>query len=126
MILWLDNKIFGNGWGLSTPYFDQVFRWLDGELYTFSHGFGAQLMSIQWTHPRAGERRTLGGYEFKVFASARRWGRVRCSWGVVDLPKDIDEANTMLRQMDRDLGSALGRTWHRAPALNAGTKGDRG
>lgn len=108
MILWLDHKIFGNGFGLGAPFWDQRYFWLTrdhkrGELYTFMHGFGAQLHSIQWLHPKPGERRHLSGYEFRVFQSSRRWCRVMVSWGLTRLPEDIDAANAMLRQVETDL-----------------------
>ena len=120
MILWLDHKIFGNGHGLGTPYFDGRFYWLSGQLYTWMSGFGAQLHSIQWTHPNAGERRKLFGYTFAPLNSTRYrlwlWrdsnfpiptpiSRVMIAWGRVDLPKDINEANAALNQMQREIGN---------------------
>lgn len=104
MILWLDHLIFGNGRGLATPYFDGRFYWLSGELYTFMHGHGAQLHSIQWTHPKPGERRRLCGREFVAFNSTRRWGRVMVAWAMVGLPRDIDAANAAIRELKQDLG----------------------
>lgn len=87
-LLWLDMLIFGNGRGLAAPFWDQPFYWLadpDGEngtFYTYGGGFGAQLTSFQWRHPRPQERRRLAGMEFHPFNSDRRWGRVRVSWAV--------------------------------------------
>lgn len=113
MILWLDHKIFGNGHGLGAPFWDQRYYWLTrddhkrGELYTYSHGFGAQLHSIQWTHPKAGERRRLNGHEFKVFSSSRRWLRVMVSWSLVHLPRDIDGAHEMMRKLDTELANNM-------------------
>lgn len=122
MILWLDHKIFGSGHGLGSPYFDGRFYWLAGELYTFMHGFGAQLHSIQWRHPLPGERRRLFGYDFEPFRSRReilwlwrdRWFaiptpicRVMVAWARVDLPDDINEANAELRHMERQIGSTM-------------------
>lgn len=122
MIVWLDHKIFGNGYGLGSPYFDGRFYWLSGQFYTWSGWFGAQLQSFQWRHPKAGERRTLAGREFVVFSSERLFwwlwrdgivsiplplGRVRVSWALTGrdaLPDDIDEANATLRQLQKDLG----------------------
>lgn len=108
MILWLDHRIFGNGFGLGAPFWDQRYFWLTqnhlrGELYTYMGGLGAQLHSIQWTHPKAGERRHLSGYEFKVVHSTRRWCRVMVAWGLTRLPEGIDAANEMIRQVERDL-----------------------
>lgn len=104
MILWLDHLIFGDGHGMKSPYFDDRFYWLNGELYTFMHGFGAQLHSYQWTHPIAGERRHLCGRDFKPFHSKRRWFRVEVAWAWVELPRDIDAANAELRQLAKELG----------------------
>lgn len=127
MILWLDHKIFGNGHGLASPYFDSKFYWLGGirgEIYTFMQGFGAQLHSFQWRHPLAGERRELFGYKFEPLHSHRnflwlwrdRWFaiptpicRVSIAWGRIDLPKDLDEANYELRCMAKEIGSHLPR-----------------
>lgn len=128
MILWLDHKIFGNGHGLGSPYFDGTFYWLAGRLYTFMHGFGAQLHSIQWRHPLAGERRELFGYKFEPLHSRRQflwlfrdqpWAiptpicRVIVAWGRIDLPKDLDEANAELRHMATQVGKS--HPEHRKP-----------
>lgn len=109
MLLWLDHRIFGNGMGMGAPFWDQRYFWLTrdhkrGELYTFMHGLGAQLHSIQWTHPKAGERRRLAGHEFVVFHSSRRWFRVMVAWALVHLPDDLDAAHEMLRKVEDDLG----------------------
>ena len=124
MILWLDHKIFGNGHGLGSPYFDNKFYWLSDQLYTFMHGFGAQLHSIQWRHPNAGEERRLFGYRFRPLHSTRQFlwlfrdsmfaiptpiCRVIISWGRVDLPKGIDEANAELRHMAKQVGEYFPR-----------------
>lgn len=115
MILSLDHLIFGNGFGMASPFFDARYYWLvdtrlkerngrNGQLYQFNSGFGAQLRSHQWTHPRAGERRCLAGREFVVFHSARRWLRVEVAWSWVDLPRDINEANAELRKLAAEIG----------------------
>ncbi len=112
MIIWLDHAIFGNGYGLGSPLFDSRFYWLvnshnlKGELYTFSPGYGAQLTSVQWRHPRASERRFLCNREFKPFHSRRLWGRVIVSWALTQLPSNIDEANEELRALREKLGTA--------------------
>lgn len=117
MLVWLDHKIFGNGFGIAAPYFDYRYYWLvdtegrersgkNGTLYTYSAGFGAQLTSFQWTHPKPGERRRLIGREFRAFSSERCWGRVRVSWSM-KLPADIDAANATLRKLAADLNSTL-------------------
>lgn len=103
----LDHLIFGNGRGFASPHHPQRFYCLAGELYTFMHGHGAQLHSVQWTHPRPQERRLLGGYTFKPLSSTRRWGRVWVSWTWRDLPGTIDEANAALREMRDNLCNPL-------------------
>lgn len=122
MIFWLDHKIFGNGHGLSSPICDGRYYWLSGQFYTFMGGFGAQLHSIQWTHPNAGEERKLFGYRFRPLHSTREWlwlfrdslfpiplpiSRVMIAWGRVDLPRDIDGANAALREMRAQVGDSM-------------------
>jgi hypothetical protein len=122
MIVWLDHKIFGNGYGLGSPYWDSRFYWLSGEFYTWAGWFGCQLQSFQWRHPRAGERRRLAGRTFEVYRSERMYwwlgrryifgvplpiGRVRVTWALAGddaLSKDIDTANAQLRKLSADLG----------------------
>lgn len=103
MIRWIDLHIFGNGHGLKSPYFDDVFYWLSGEAYTFSYGLGAQLQSFQWRHPISGERRRLAGRDFVVFSSTRRWFRVSVSWAMTDTPDDLDEHHKAIRKLHADL-----------------------
>lgn len=104
MILWLDHLIFGNGRGLKSPYWDNVYFWLDGQLYTFFGGFGAQLHSFQWRMPQFRERRILCGREFQVFNAQRTWGRVRVSWGMI--PPTSDYAD--IESLRKDLCDARG------------------
>ncbi|MGB3485337.1 MAG: hypothetical protein WBB07_24370 [Mycobacterium sp.] len=132
-MLRLDHLIFGNGRGLASPYFDDCFYWLvdtskqdrhgsRGEFYTFMAGFGAQLHSFQWRHPKAGEERKLAGKRFRPLHSTRRFlwlwprsifsiplpvARVSVAWSWVDLPKDINHANAALRDMRKTLGDHL-------------------
>ena len=105
MSLWLDHKIFGNGNGMKSPYFDDVFYWLSGRLYTWIGGLGAQLRSTQWTHPKPGERRVLAGEEFVVFWSSRSWLRVEVTWKMVRLPENIAMANARIRQLRHTLNN---------------------
>jgi hypothetical protein len=110
MIVWLDHKIFGNGHGLGSPFFDGRFYWLKNkntghsEFYTFNAWLGAQLHSFQWTHPNAGEERFLCGRRFRPLHSSRKWGRVTVSWSWVDLPRDLDAAHIALAGLKHDLG----------------------
>jgi hypothetical protein len=104
MIIWLDHKIFGNGHGLKTPYFDDKFYWLKdtntgrSELYHWIGGLGAQLASFQWRHARVGERRRIRGVEFEAFQSRRNLIRVEVSWRMVDMPDhDLDREHAMIR-----------------------------
>lgn len=108
MMIWLDHKIFGSGRGLRTPYWDGAFYWLSGELYTFSPGLGAQLHSIQWTHPKAGERRYLCGRWFRPLHSQRQWGRVKISWAMEGLKGDLDSVHAEIRRLKSDLDYGRG------------------
>jgi len=102
--IWLDFLIFGNGHGMAQPYFDGRFYWLSGRFYKWIGGLGAQLSSCQWRHPRPGETRKLAGREYRPFSSRRSWLRVQVSWALVGLPKDLNEANALLRQIENELG----------------------
>lgn len=102
MIPWLDHKIFGPGLGLKSAGADDVLYWLSGELYAFIPSLGAQLVSVQWTHPRAGSVRTLAGRSFDLFYSERRWGRVRVTWGLLGGPTDADAIQDLLSDLLRE------------------------
>lgn len=112
MIVWLDHLIFGNGYGLKSPYWDDNYYWLSGELYTWCGWYGAQLSSFQWRHPKAGERRKLLGREFRALHSTRDFlwlwiiplpiCRVRVAWSC-NLPKGLDEANAELHAMQKQI-----------------------
>ena len=115
MALLLDHIIFGNGRGMSSPYHDNRFYWLvdtnreersgrNGRLYTFLHGFGAQLISREWFAPREGEIRELAGRRFKVFHHTRKRLRVEIAWAMIDLPRDIDAAHSAIDALEKDLG----------------------
>jgi hypothetical protein len=100
-MLWLDFLIFGNGKGMKSPCCDDVFYWLNGRLYTWIGGFGAQLRSFEWFAPKAGTRRRLAGRDFVVFSVSRSWIRVDVTWAVCqDNPITIEE----LRDLRRSLG----------------------
>jgi hypothetical protein len=91
----LDWLLFGNGWGMASPYFDDAFYWLadrrferskrgrHSRFYRLIGGLGAQLTSYEWRAPPAGTRRRLAGYEFVVFQTHRKGLRVECSWATV-------------------------------------------
>jgi hypothetical protein len=100
---WLDFLIFGNGRGLKSPYFDDVFYWLNGRFYTWIGGFGAQLQSFEWLAPKAGTRRRLAGRDFVVFSVNRRWLKVSVAWAICQYhPITAEE----LRELKRILGGA--------------------
>lgn len=105
-MLWLDHLLFGNGHGLRSPYFDNRFYWLSGRLYTWIGGFGAQLQSVQWAHPKPGEERKLAGRIYRPFHSSRSGPRVRVSWAT-RLPDDINAANALLQDIKRTLGDGI-------------------
>lgn len=103
MILPLDHFIFGNGYGLKTPYFNDAYYWLSGELYKYNGWLGSQFSSFQWTHPKPHERRILLGREFKPGYSERRIGRVIVSWCMSDMSDDISEAQEQIRVLKSEL-----------------------
>ena len=80
MIFPLDWALFGNGRGMASPAWDDVFYWLGGRFYRWIGGLGAQLESYEWRAPPAGTRRSLFGHEFVIYTCDRRWMRVRCCW----------------------------------------------
>jgi hypothetical protein len=109
-MMWLDWKLFGNGYGVASPYFDDVFYWLNdtnaprtkkglhGNWYHWIGGFGAQLQSFEWFMPKPGTRRRILGKEFVVFSAERRWLRVRVTWR---LPRDIRDYSEISALKDR-------------------------
>ena len=115
----LDFAIFGNGHGLKSPYFDDVFYWLvdtnagrehgKGAFYTFSHGLGAQLRSCQWRIPAPGARRRLAGREFVAFSVIRRLFRVQVSWALCGMPSNLDDAHVAIRTLKADLDAGRER-----------------
>lgn len=114
MTFWLDWKLFGNGHGMASPYFDDTFYWLHdggagkrGAWYRSGGGLGAQLFSVQWTMPKPGERRKLSGYDFVVFRANRKGPRVEVAWSLVRLPQDINAANAFIAEMRSKLGGCF-------------------
>lgn len=112
MIYWLDWKYFGNGKGMGSPYFDDVFYWLKdmskgnretakGRFYLCHPGFGAQLVSFEWFKPEAGTTRHLAGMDFRVFNAIRRWLRVDVSWGRVPVVSGIDDLNSVVNSIQK-------------------------
>lgn len=108
----VDRLIFGGGRGLALPHFDQRLYWLvdantrRGDFYTFFPGFGAQLLSFQWTHPRAQETRILSGVCFRPFQSHRRWFRVNVAWALTS-----KATNENLRKLEARLGTVALDRW---------------
>lgn len=104
----IDRLIFGSGHGLAMPYWNQRLYWMvdaktkRGTIYTWCGGFGAQLHSIQWTHPRAQEERVLAGVTFKPFSSHRSWGRVMVAWAMVRPPRDAEALRALEARLGRD------------------------
>lgn len=110
----LDRMLFGNGHGMAAPGMSQTFYWLvsrdargrtSAGFYSFLHGFGAQLYSWQWTHPKPGETRRIKEREFRPFCSRRVGPRVQVSWAT-PLPDDLNEKNAALRQLRADLSDS--------------------
>lgn len=87
--LWLDWKLFGNGYGMASPICDDTFFWLKDSitdkqrLYTHSIGFGSQLSCCEWRTPRIGEERVLMNQRFVVVLTQRRGPRVIVEWSLV-------------------------------------------
>jgi hypothetical protein len=84
-------------------------------------GFGAQLESRQWHHPKPGDERKIGGLIFRPYNSRRQFlwlfrdsmfpiptpiARVSVSW-TTTLPADLDEANFCLLEFKERLGTNL-------------------
>lgn len=113
MAIWLDMLIFGNGCGLGAPYWDQRFYWLCDSLrqratfYTWIGGYGAQLQSFAWRHPKAGTEIEICGERLRIFSSHRRWVRVSCSWALVRLPHDVDEQRAAIEKFQKRLGHSF-------------------
>lgn len=93
-MFWLTWKLFGNGYGLGSPYWDDVFYWLGGRFYHWTGGFGAQLHSYEWAAPKAGTRRRLFGEPFVVFQTRRKFLLVEVSWAHVPVVRDAEEIRT--------------------------------
>ena len=110
---WLDFYLFGNGHGLAQPYFDGVYYWLvdkntkRGRFYIFNHGLGAQLTSIEWITPNPGTRRKLKGREFVVFQVRRKGPRVLVSWAMTRMSNSIDDKNSEITQLKKDLSDSM-------------------
>jgi len=114
-MLWLDFLLFGNGYGMQSPYHDDKFYWLvdtnqkdrkgkNGRLYRFCGGLGAQLQSYEWFAPPAGTRRTLCGVEYKINYTIRYCLlRVECSWEAVDAPPGLDAKHAYIRMLKSEL-----------------------
>lgn len=99
MTFWLDWKLFGNGRGMASPYFDDAFYWLSGRFYRWTGGFGSQLESTEWFAPAPGARRRLIGREFVVFNTTRRWLRVRVTWALASGAKEYAEIDALKQRL---------------------------
>ena len=111
-------KVFGNGFGMGAPFWDQTFYWLvdtsegrdsgKGRFYSWIGGHGAQLTSFEFFCPRGGTERILAGRKFTVFNVSR--GRFGLMWSVAwatPLPQGIDKANAELRAIKDALGNII-------------------
>jgi len=99
--LWLDFLIFGNGYGLACPAFNQIFYWIEGRFYRHIGGYGAQLRSFEWRCPLPGTTRILLGRKFKVFLCHKRFIRWDCSWADEEIRtrKDLLNLEDDLRRL---------------------------
>lgn len=109
-MIWLDWKLFGNGHGMASPFWDDTFYWLvdtlrcdrghgKGRFYRTFGGLGAQLSSVEWFTPRPGTRRRLFGREFVIFNTRRNWLRVYCCWALADGVRDFTEVRNLEREL---------------------------
>jgi hypothetical protein len=78
---------FGNGFGLSAPYFGGTYFWLRDmktkrcAWYTWLGGFGAQLHSYELRAPKAGTERLIKGRLYVPFREPqRRFLTVEIAW----------------------------------------------
>jgi hypothetical protein len=92
-------KLFGNGRGTASPYFDDTFYYLNGRFYRWVGGFGAQLSSVEWRAPAPGTRRRLIGRDFVVFQTERRLLRVRVTWALVTRPSSYGSIADLRRDL---------------------------
>lgn len=104
-MIWLDWRLFGNGRGMASPYWDDAFYWLDGHFYQWIGGLGAQLQSHEWFAPKAGTRRRLIGEEFVVFQTRRKGPRVEASWALTQMPSNLDAQNARIAELYERLKS---------------------
>ncbi len=101
----------GDGRGIAQPFWDGTWYWLHDQIweregkrrsawYQISGRLGAQLHSVEFTTPRAGEEREIFGYRIRVFSTgARRRGPiVETSWCFADLPTSLDEVHAYIRE----------------------------
>lgn len=98
--LWFDWMLFGNGKGMKSPYFSDIFYWIDGHFYQWIGGSGAQLCSREWRMPNPGTRRTLLENEMVVYTASRKGPRVSVSWRLTKLNNvnDINKENELIRE----------------------------
>lgn len=108
-MLTIDHWIFGNGFGLGSPFFDARYYWLVDEYHKPRDGKNGQLYTwtglccFQWTRPNINERRLLAGHTFQVCYSDRRWGRVQVYWSLTDMPRDVDLCDALVETVKKDL-----------------------
>ncbi len=106
----LDWFLFGNGYGMGSPYFDDTFYWLKdmschdrgkarGQMYRWGGGLGSQLNSCEWRAPRPQERRLLFGHQFQPFYVTRHGLRVDVSWELVGGVRDVEHVNELKNKL---------------------------
>ena len=82
---------------------DKVFFRINGKLYSWIGGLGAQLESTEWFRVSAGTERELLGETFRVFRTDREGMKYRTTWSLVNLPQNIDKAHEKLRWLKDQL-----------------------
>ena len=107
MIVWLDHLAFGNGHGMKSPFSNNMFYWLSGDMYTFFAGYGAQFTSWRWFFPDENEKVVLeigdSTYTLVPFSSRRNWLRVIVTWRCLEMPDNFLEQGFFLTKLKNEL-----------------------
>lgn len=96
--LWNSFRLFGFG---ELRRFDQIAYYIDGVIYWWIGGFGAQLESYEMSKPIS-DKRVINNREYKIFSCQKSWLMYRTSWST-SLPIDINQANKKLRTIKTEL-----------------------
>lgn len=83
-------------------HYNHVLFYIDGHLYAWIGGFGAQIYNMQWARPPAGAERTILGQRVRVFSTYRAhfWSRCKVTWSI-PLSGSVDEQNAQIRDFEQ-------------------------